>query len=1171
MLPIQSFVLIKVLTSLNLLEPLLNRSPERVTTCLATGGNALSTPSPTPPALLKLELDNCLFTRPLPTVIRRRDPSLHAVLTQRTVHPPFSFPSTFCRTPTPPLNNVINHDSEKKRDKGRSTLTPIRYDEQEEEQEGREDTPQSNIVSETTQEETRSTSGDSFVLSPTSPLLQSSSKTSFVSSSVAYQVALGQKPALPFIFAPSRAENASRTRAMDQPKGLPTSPVPKRGSITVKSPSGILEGEEVAFYARVRKRRIFRKDELADSVSQSPLAAQSCTSFSAHTGDGYVEEQRPMRQWTLHPKVVRVVDDSDPEPTLGPTLFEKQRQRQRLRAPPHVRGSPPRSVVDSEESEARDRTTNLGSTAAAPIVLGSDPDTEVEVGVHRMRSRSVVNISSGEEAREEEEEVELPVTTLEKTEQECTVPAPGGRFLCVEVPTLRQVRRARARAAGKLARNWASEANPQQRSWNLKIPSRSCFSTPRRPHLPSSSPSEDELNWDEEEEQEMDGGRGGVVVTPDYTRWLQRTHAKRFGCANAKTRKAATLHSFPPPINPKKRKRQDTDREGDTDELDEWVPEPVQPAALHTRRKTTREAYTETESATDGTVSRPGLSVRRLRNGGPAIAQFQCLIPGTAFTRPPTEPFRTAVTQANAAIDPSTIRVPRFSARGPGYSFGCHNCRSSVEKNVKIRCSNIHHETGAQCNHHWCERCLVMWYAFDGRGLLSAYAFSGEVLGSREVKALGARGTDGGVGLGLGVVPGKWICPNCLRKCMCTYCTNKDGRLRSRFKKDAVGVPLDLEGLEELEGAPGLRGTRLRAKKASSGHAPTTPFAAQSQSHSHSHSLTSSVVSVAAGFPTQHGEFSTTASSTTRPEPGPGPAARRPRVPRELQDLLTPEFGHAMHVNDQGELEVYKQDAAGNVVCVGVPTRMRTRACPDGAPESTGGIGVSATELYKPVFLPGERERWRQEVGLGEAESASASEGEGESGEGEVEEEEEGKGKDQEVERMPAEEGLPRRANFVNVPWGAKLPRAQKRHIVQHQPGCVLPVAVRQLDGAGSQHGYYHHVEPVLSRAQFDPSSLLNFDAETDADHADDRCIANTSTNTNVNMDGPYTVDLPTQVVRSTSVAVPSFPPFHPVQDAVPAQAPVQEWGGWETIALEFGDPSFDPLPSCGPGPCTIT
>jgi len=81
-----------------------------------------------------------------------------------------------------------------------------------------------------------------------------------------------------------------------------------------------------------------------------------------------------------------------------------------------------------------------------------------------------------------------------------------------------------------------------------------------------------------------------------------------------------------------------------------------------------------------------------------------------------------------------------------------------------------------------------------------------------------------------------------------------------------------------------------------------------------------------------------------------------------------------VHVNGHGEFQIFKQGDAGNVACVGVPTRKRTRACPDGAPESMGGIGVRATELYKPVFFPGERERWRSDVGL--VEESAGSDGE---------------------------------------------------------------------------------------------------------------------------------------------------------------------------------------------------
>jgi len=100
-----------------------------------------------------------------------------------------------------------------------------------------------------------------------------------------------------------------------------------------------------------------------------------------------------------------------------------------------------------------------------------------------------------------------------------------------------------------------------------------------------------------------------------------------------------------------------------------------------------------------------------------------------------------------------------------------------------------------------------------------------------------------------------------------------------------------------------------------------------------------------------------------------------------------------VHVNGHGEFQIFKQGAAGNVVCGvcppqsvreraqmaplkvwGVPTPERTRACPDGALEGMGGVGIRSTELYKPVFLPEERERWRWDVGL--VEESAGSDGE---------------------------------------------------------------------------------------------------------------------------------------------------------------------------------------------------
>ena len=1107
-----------------------HKSPESVPTNAATDDYVASTsPISSLPAVHKLELGNCVSLRPLHTVKRGPNTPLQTVLAQRAVQPPFPSPSVFYFT-SPPLDDVINQGSEGGQEEGRGTPTSTSCHKQEKEQEEREDTPLSHIVSETTQEETRSTSGDSFVLSPTSPILQSPSKIPFASSSNAYQVALGQKSVLQPVSTSLTAGSHGGTRVVgvgvDQLQGLPTPSVRKLDSVTLKTPMGLLE-EEVTFYASIRKRRIFRKGELAASQAQSNLLIQSCAPLPALTDNEEVAEE-PI-QWSLYPKrpkVMRVVADSDAEgrPTSEPSLPEQHRQRwQRL---PLVQSSSP--ATDPRESEEKNFPTTLGSTAAAPIVLDSEPETEVDI--HPLRDPSMISISSGDEVREEEAEAELPITTVRR-QHDSTVPAPKGGFLYVEVPTFRQVQRARAKAAGKSPRDWTGKVDLRKTSWTLGVAPRTCLS-PKKPRLlPPSSPSEDELNWDDRYGQKEDGG---LITGPDYTEWLQHAHAKRFGYAN-------TLKDFPsslpPPLpartSPKKRKRLDTDGEGDTDELDEWVPEPIRPDL---RRRVALD--TETESATDDNMLHPALSIKRPRTidrGGSAVVQFQCLIPGASFSRPPAEPLRSTVTQANASIDPSTIRAPKFTSRAPGSSFGCHNCRSSTDRNVKVRCSNSDQDTGGQCMHHWCERCLVLWYGFDGRGLLSAYAFSGEELGPKEIKALGGHGVDGGVGLGLGVVPGKWICPNCSGKCMCTYCTKKDGRSRSRFKRDIVGIPLDLEGLEGLEGAPGLRGIRPKERK-------KPPVGSET---SVTQSITPNLVS-AAGFSTQNGE-----SSSSTPAPL---LAKRPRITRELQDLLTPEFGHAMHINDHGEVEIYKQDAAGNVVCVGVPTRMRTRACPDGAPESMGGVGVSATELYKPVFLPGERERWRREVGLGEESAGSDSEVDVD------------RSVSREVEHglVEGSEGLLRRANFVNVPWGTKLPQAQKRFnlVVQNRPeeDDITPVAARpSRSSVEHSRNVSHHVEPVLSRFQTDLSSLLNVDAEpeTNAGNIDfqgDRRFTNTEVIDIVS----HAMEPDTQV-PSTSFRVPPFP-----QPALDPTA-TQEWGGWETMALEFGDPSFNPLPSCDP------
>ena len=1091
-------------------------------------------------------MDNCAFPRPLRAVMRGHTTSLHAILAQRALQPPLSIPSPPFRTPSPPLDSVPNQHSEQEQEEGRCSPTLARRHEQEEEEQEREDTPLSYIVSETTQEDMRSTSGDSFVLSTTSPFLQPASKVSFVSSSIAYQVASGQKSTLP---ASSTDGTYGETGAVDAGvEGLSTPSARDPDSVTLETPRGLLE-KEAAFYASVRKRRIFRKDELANSQARSNLPIRSCAPLPALTNNEEGGEE-PI-QWTPKPKrsmMVRGMADSDPEEdgsTSESIPLEQQRQRWRRRRLPLVQSSSLGGT--SEASGAKDIEAILGSTAAAPIVLDSGAETEVDV--HPVGSQSVISISSEDGVWEEEAEAELPTTTFARNRQESTVPAPRGRFLCVEVPTLQQLQRARVQAAGKLASNWTGKGNLRQTSWTLGVASRTDFS-PRRPRLLSSpSSSEDELNWLSEDEldwneQDKQEENRELVIFPDYTQRPQRAHLKRFG--HAKTLKSATPSRPPAHSSPRKRKRMDTDGEGDTDELDEWVPEPVLPTLGPAKRKVTPD--TKTHRPTAGTVLHPALPVKRPRvinRGGPTVVHFQCTIPGASFARPPVEPFRNSVTQTNASINAATIRAPRFISRGSSSaSFGCHNCRSSIDRNVKIRCSNFDQDTGGQCMHHWCERCLVLWYGFDGRGLLSAYAFSGEELGPRETKALGERGTDGGVGLGLGVIPGKWICPNCVGKCMCTYCAKKDGRARSRFKCDTVGIPLDLDGLEGLEVAPGLRGIRPKEKK--------KQFVAPEISLAQS--ITPSLISVA-GLSTQNGESSTSSST-----PGP-PVPKRPRITRELQDLLTPEFGHAVHVNGHGELQIYKQDAAGNVVCVGVPTRMRTRACPDGAPESIGGIGVSATELYKPVFLPGERERWRKEVGLVKESPGSDSEVDADrSVSGEVE---------HDLVLVDGSEGLPRRANFVNVPWGAKLPQAQKRAdvAVQAKPENAeesdIPSIAAQASGGSveSRGNLGHSVEPGSTRPHFDISSLFNFGAEAEQAAAGDTDLQGEEpfTSTDGLETALYAME-PLSHMPSTGTVTPAC--LHPALDLTPTG---QEWGSWETMALEFGDPSFNPVPSCGP------
>jgi len=66
-------------------------------------------------------------------------------------------------------------------------------------------------------------------------------------------------------------------------------------------------------------------------------------------------------------------------------------------------------------------------------------------------------------------------------------------------------------------------------------------------------------------------------------------------------------------------------------------------------------------------------------------------------------------------------------------------------------------------------------------------------------------------------------------------------------------------------------------------------------------------------------------------------------------------------------------------------------------------------------------------------------------------------------------EGLPRRANFVNVPWGAKLSRTRKQisAAVQTRPenaeeGDIPPIAVQaSRDSVGNRENLDHMLIPV--------------------------------------------------------------------------------------------------------------
>ena len=81
-----------------------------------------------------------------------------------------------------------------------------------------------------------------------------------------------------------------------------------------------------------------------------------------------------------------------------------------------------------------------------------------------------------------------------------------------------------------------------------------------------------------------------------------------------------------------------------------------------------------------------------------------------------------------------------------------------------------------------------------------------------------------------------------------------------------------------------------------------------------------------------------------------------------------------------------------------------------------GSVSVSSAELYKPGF-PEERERWRRDVGLVEESAGSDCEVNADrSGSGGVE-----------TDLVDRSEGLPRGANIVNVPWGAKPSPARKQ------------------------------------------------------------------------------------------------------------------------------------------------
>jgi hypothetical protein len=213
----------------------------------------------------------------------------------------------------------------------------------------------------------------------------------------------------------------------------------------------------------------------------------------------------------------------------------------------------------------------------------------------------------------------------------------------------------------------------------------------------------------------------------------------------------------------------------------------------------------EYESSLDESSKRP-TKKRKLDHGGSVVyspqysrqefsyPSFESAVSIIGSTKTVDAPYGVSVDEINAsAIVLKSLQSSKSGKRAVNPDAFCHQCRnSSTRAKPRSVCdheelSETEGESPLTCGKRFCVPCLRKWYGLDDDGLELIVREAGPIRRSSDDQS---KMTDPGamrMGIGFGIVNGKWICPFCISFCMCTQCVQKRNVPREAFRPSANG------------------------------------------------------------------------------------------------------------------------------------------------------------------------------------------------------------------------------------------------------------------------------------------------------------------------------------------------------------------------------------------------